>query len=165
MAASFWSALTDRVSDVVSRRPGAVLIGSHLVSAAVFLYVLSEGRPVEYIKRKLFRVALSVASASGVVDAEMAKMKKSIEHSVIGSTLDGETLVTELPERGWSAEDVSATLRRYGERDSVVWKKGKVRACGGGRRWGWVIPGTIAAVVWWVFARRFLAPCTTGAPT
>lgn len=116
----------DRVSDAASRRPAVALAVTNAVTAVVVgVLIASEGRPLAWLKKKVFRAALAAVPAS-VMDAEMAKVKRSIEHSVIGTTLEGLTLVPELPERGWSAETVSTTLKEYGARDSANWKKGKV---------------------------------------
>ena len=117
--------LYDRVQETLAKRPGTTLLVSHAVTTAAFLYVVSEGKPLQYIKKKLFQAVLA-AVPSSVVDAELDKVKASIEDSIISHHLDGETLVRTVPEHGWSKDEVLAALERYGDKDSKLWRSGKV---------------------------------------
>ncbi len=88
-----------QAGDFVRAHPFAVLAASHAVTGAIYVWSVSDGKPGKWIVKKLFQAALSAVPAS-VVDAEQAKLRKNIQKSVIGHSLDGETLYNELPEKG-----------------------------------------------------------------
>jgi hypothetical protein len=89
------------VVEAVRQHPFLALAITHAVTSGAFVYAVSEGRPVSWIIKKLFQSAVALVPAS-VMDAEQDKLRKSIEKSVIGHSLDGETLYRELPAEGAS---------------------------------------------------------------
>lgn len=92
--------LVDRLADAVARHPLAALALTNGATAAYALYVVSDGKPLEYVKKRLFRAALSLAPKS-LVDAEMDKVRAKIEESVVGHAMDGVVdKFTELPAKG-----------------------------------------------------------------
>ena len=147
----------------------AALIRSHPLlalaasNAAVAVYVASEGRPLRFLYKHLFRAALAAVPAS-IVAAEEAKLRDKIEHSVIGSSLDGEQRFTALPAEGLPKADVLAMLERYSGKDKEKWNSKKVRQ-------RWRAAHARAAQPRALTTRppspprRSLAPCTTAART
>jgi hypothetical protein len=94
------------IVDFVKQRPFVALGVTHAITTGAFVYAISEGHPLRWITKKLFQAALAAVPAS-VVDAERDKLRKSIEKSVIGHSLDGEELFNELPEEGASRRPFS----------------------------------------------------------
>lgn len=94
--------LLRQASDAVKQHPFAALAVTHAVTSAAFVWAISDGKPLKWIAKKVFQAAMS-AVPSSIVDAEQAKLRKTIEKSVIGHSLDGEQLWTELPAEGKSA--------------------------------------------------------------
>lgn len=86
-------------SKTVRERPGTAIAVTNVLTAAFFVYIISEGKPVKYIKKKLFQAAMAAVPKS-LVDKELAKVKRDIERDIIGHSLDGETLFQELPSKG-----------------------------------------------------------------
>lgn len=86
-------------SKAVRERPGTAIAVTNALTAAFFVYIISEGKPVKYIKKKLFQAAMAAVPKS-LVDKELGKIKCDIERDIIGHSLDGETLVQELPANG-----------------------------------------------------------------
>jgi hypothetical protein len=113
------------VNDAVTQRPVTALIVSHAITSAAFLYVVSEGKPVQYVSKKLFKALVAAVPAS-IIDGELSKVQKSIEESIIGHHLDGESILSELPEAGMSRDALISELQRYGVKDGKIWKSGKV---------------------------------------
>ena len=84
---------------IAADHPLAAVVLTNVATALGFLWIISEGRPVQYVYRKVFQAALSVVPAS-IIDAEMEKVKANIEHSVIGTSMQGEATTDRLPEDG-----------------------------------------------------------------
>jgi hypothetical protein len=87
------------ITDLVKSHPILTLAATHAVTSAAFVWVLSDGQPVKWVVKKLFQAVVAAAPAS-VVEAEQAKLRKGIEKSVIGHSLDGQQLWLDLPEKG-----------------------------------------------------------------
>ena len=84
----------------VRAHPFAAIAASHLLTSAVYVWFASDGRPLKYIYKHLFKAIVSLAPAS-IVEAENAKAREKIERSVVGPMLDGnEQLYLELPGAG-----------------------------------------------------------------
>lgn len=87
------------VLDAVRSRPLLALVATNAVTAGVAVYVISEGRPMKWLHKKLFQALMAVVPPS-LVDAEQAKMKLSIEKEVVGHVMAGETVYAQLPAEG-----------------------------------------------------------------
>ena len=110
------------------RKPSVALVLSNTVTAGVLLYALSEGRPLRALRRLLWRAALAAVPRS-LVDRELGSIKRKLERDLIGSTLDGESLVLALPDAGWPRAAVGETLARYGAADAALWRSGRISGC------------------------------------
>lgn len=89
----------DKLTQAIKANPFLSLAISNGTLACVSLYIISEGRPLAFLYKHLFRAALSIVPSS-LVEAEEAKLKASIEHSVIGDSLVGELTFPVLPSEG-----------------------------------------------------------------
>lgn len=85
--------------DFAKSHPLLVLAATHTVTSAFYIWQISEGKPLNWVKKKLFQAALAVVPAS-VLDAEQENLRKTIESSVIGNSLDGEDIFSDLPDQG-----------------------------------------------------------------
>lgn len=85
--------------DAAKSHPLLLLAGTHAVTSAFFVWQISEGKPFAWIKKKVFQAALAVVP-SNIIDAEQEKLRKTIESSVIGDSLEGEDAFSDLPEQG-----------------------------------------------------------------
>ena len=74
----------------------AVLAGCSLIA---YVWAASEGRPLKFLAKHLFRGALALVPRS-MVAQEKLKLRDKIEASTIGDSLDGEALYLELPQEG-----------------------------------------------------------------
>ena len=83
----------------IRSHPFTSLAVSNGLLACLSLYVVSEGRPLRFLYKHLFRAALSLVPSS-VIQAEEDKVIESIEKSVIGDSLEGESLFPVLPVEG-----------------------------------------------------------------
>lgn len=119
-----WRALTSGVSPGVA----AALLLTNAATAAVLLHALSGGAPLKALRRLLFRAALAAVPAS-LVSRELGKIKGKMERDLVGSSLEGETLVPALPAQGWPAPAVAATLAKYGAKDRALWASGRISGC------------------------------------
>ena len=113
------------LSEAIARHPLLAVALTNAATAAVALHVLSEGRPLTYVKKALFRAALA-AVPRGVVDAEMDKMRAKVADSVIGHAMDGEAAYAALPAEGVPADAVVAALDRGAATDRARWALGTV---------------------------------------
>lgn len=109
----------------VRAHPLTFLALTHSASAAYLLWALSGGRPLALAAKLLFRGALAIVPRA-LRDAEKDKQRRSLERSVIGDSLEGERLFTELPARGLARGDVLALLDRYAAKDAPHWRSGKL---------------------------------------
>lgn len=116
------------VRDAVRAHPGKALLVSQALSTAVWLYILSDGKPVSYMTKKLFKAALAAVPAS-VIDAELAETKRTIEEELLGESLKGEVITRELPEEGWGKDRTVAALEHYAAKEGEKWRGGKVSGC------------------------------------
>ena len=91
--------LLDSVKEVIKANPNGALLATNILTAGVALYIATEGHPVRAITKALFR-SIMAAVPQGLVDKEMDKVRADIEKSVIGNSLDGETLYKQLPAEG-----------------------------------------------------------------
>jgi hypothetical protein len=110
------------------RKPSVALVLTNTVTAGVLLYALSEGRPLRALRRLLWRAALAAVPRS-LVDRELGSIKRKLERDLIGSSLDGESLVLALPDAGWTRAAVGETLARYGAADAALWRSGRISGC------------------------------------
>ena len=106
----------------------SVLLATHALTASAFVWVLSEGKPYQYIARLLFRAAVSVIPAK-LVEDKQAELRAGIEKSVVGHSLDGEEQWTSLPENGMERNELIALLDRYSVKDAENWTSGRVSGC------------------------------------
>jgi len=88
-----------QAGDFVRQHPYLTLALTHSVTSCIYIYTISEGKPLKWITKKIFQAALA-AVPSSIVENEQAKLRKDIEKGVIGHSLDGETLYQELPAEG-----------------------------------------------------------------
>jgi len=96
----------DKITQAIKAHPFLSLAVSNGTLACVSLYIISEGRPLGFLYKHLFRAALSLVPSS-LIEAEEAKLKASIEHSVIGDSLVGELTFPVLPSEGeWGREAI-----------------------------------------------------------
>lgn len=121
------SAVT-KTRDAVKAHPGAAIVATNALTAAAFIWVLSEGKPIKWLTKTLFKAAMSAVPAS-VMDEQIGKIKKDIEKEVIGHSLDGETIVKTIPDSGWAKDKVVSTLEHYGGKDAKHWTSGKISGC------------------------------------
>jgi hypothetical protein len=106
----------------------AALLLSNAATAAFLLHALSGGAPLKALRRLLFLAALAAVPAS-LVSNELSKIKRKMERDLIGSSLEGETLVLALPARGWPAAEAAAAVVRYGDKDRALWGSGRISGC------------------------------------
>jgi hypothetical protein len=95
------SDLIRQVGDFVRQHPYLTIALTHSVTSCIYIYSVSEGKPIKWITKKLFQAALAAVPAS-IVNNEQAKLRKDIEKGVIGHSLDDEVLYKELPAEGKS---------------------------------------------------------------
>jgi sphinganine-1-phosphate aldolase len=117
-----------KIKDAIKANPGKAILATNALTAAAFIWVLSEGKPVKWLTRVLFKAAMSAVPAS-VMDEQIGKLRKDIEKEVIGHSLDGETIVKTLPESGWERNKVVSTMEHYGAKDAKHWTSGKISGC------------------------------------
>lgn len=122
------SAQLDALLALIRKHPLAALAVSNTLVAAAGVYAVSEGRPLHFLWKQLFRAALAAVPAS-VVKGELDKVGHSIEVQVIGSSLQGETTYRVLPAEGLPRAAVMDCLERYSAKDKLKWDSGRVRAC------------------------------------
>ena len=125
-AAAAPSRASAALAALIRAHPLAAVAVSNAALAAAALYVVSDGRPLHYIWKQVFRAALSAVPAS-VMDAEMGKLRSKIEGQVIGHSLDGEETYRVLPAQGLPRAAVMDALERYSAKDKLKWNSGKVR--------------------------------------
>lgn len=113
------------LNDALHRHPLLAVALTNAVTAALALHVVSEGKPLAYVKKALFRAALA-AVPRGVVDAELDKIRSKVAGSVIGHAMDGEAAYAELPAEGVPADAVVAALDRGAATDRERWALGTV---------------------------------------
>jgi hypothetical protein len=100
------SELLRQAGELVRAHPLAVLAVSHAITSGLYVWAVSEGKPVKWITKKIFQTVLAAVPAS-VVEGQQAKLRKDIEKSVIGHSLDGEVIYADLPEKGeWSDSEI-----------------------------------------------------------
>jgi len=115
----------DALSALIRERPLTCVLLSNGVVLAVSLFVATEGKPLKWLSKQLFRAVLASIPAS-IVDAETAKLQRTIEAEVVGHVMKGEAVFTSLPEVGLSETEVVAYLDRYAGKDAPRWRQGKV---------------------------------------
>jgi hypothetical protein len=121
----------DDLRALVRKHPLATLALSNALVAAAGLYAASDGRPLHFLWKQLFRAALAAVPAA-LVDAEVGKLRHKIEEQVIGDSLSGEVTFRELPAEGLPRAAVMDSLERYSAKDKEKWGSGKVRLGGRG---------------------------------
>ena len=117
--ASFSAASIDKF--IIQNRY-AVLAGCSLLT---YVWVASEGRPLKFFAKHLFRGVLAMVPTA-MVAQEKLKLRDKIEASTIGDSLDGETLYLQLPQEGaFVVGPTSAAVRRpvFG---SSLWGEGRL---------------------------------------
>ena len=112
--------------DYLRANPLTCLIASNTLVGALGVWAVSEGRPLSFLYKQLFKAAFALVPSS-LVDAENARLKAQIEESVIGSSLDGEVSFPSLPAEGLPRSEVLDMLQRYSDKDREKWNTGKVR--------------------------------------
>jgi hypothetical protein len=93
----------DRAAAAVSAHPFLALAVTNAATTAAWLYIVSEGHPLRYVYKQLFKAVVAAAPAS-VVQGEQDKLRKKIESSVIGHAFDGDALNLTLPAKGECAQ-------------------------------------------------------------
>jgi hypothetical protein len=106
--------------------PLSVGLASHAVTSAIFLWYLSDGRPMALLYKLAFRAAMSAVPKS-VLDKETEAIRAKIEHSVVGDPKPGERRLLALPAEGMPRADVVASLDAAAAADREKWASGKVR--------------------------------------
>lgn len=85
--------------DLLRSRPITSVVATNAVTALVAVYVISEGKPVKWVYKKLFQAVMAAVPAS-IMDAEQEKLRASIEKDVIGHALEDENVYSQLPAEG-----------------------------------------------------------------
>ena len=120
--------VVNRASASVTQRPLVSLLASNAVTAAVALYIISEGRPLAFLYKHAFRAIISVVPKS-IVDKEKDALRRKVEASVVGAQdVNSEPANTALPTVGLSKEAIISALERGSSGDRAKWIGGKVRA-------------------------------------
>lgn len=116
------------IKDAVKAHPGAAILATQAVSTLVWLYILSDGKPVAYVTKKLFQAAMAAVPAA-LIDSELDKVRDSIEAELLVESLKGETITRELPEVGWGKDKTVEALAHYATKEGTHWRSGKVSGC------------------------------------
>ena len=85
--------------DAVRLRPVTTVVVTNALTAAAFVYVLSDGKPGKLLYKLIFNAALAAVPAS-IKDKQLSDIRSSIERDVVGTSLDGDDVQLQLPPLG-----------------------------------------------------------------